>query len=168
MDSVSEERLKGVMPLLADKIRAMSDQLTREGVWVRVTQALRTWQEQDVLYAQGRTELGHIVTNVPGGHSYHNFGLAVDCVPSISTALYSPDWNSKHPAWQRMSEIGQGLGLDSGATWRTFPDFPHFQLTGRFPEGQPPDEVRALFASGGVQAVWDEVMKSYPVAVGGG
>jgi len=160
MDSVSEARLQQVAPFLADKIHTLSTMLLQEGIDIRVVQGLRSWTEQDALYAQGRTTPGNIVTNVPGGYSYHCFGLAADCVPSIGGSTYIPDWNPSHPAWQRMEAVGQSLGLDSGATWRTFPDFPHFQFTGRFPEAEPDDEVRQIFKDGGMQAVWSEVTSS--------
>ena len=158
MDSISEARLQLIYPALAAKIAQLSTMLEADGVMIRVVQGLRSWQEQDNLYAQGRTAPGHIVTNCPGGHSYHNFGLAVDCVPDDpSQPGYQPDWNSSHPTWKDMETKGQSLGLDSGATWRSFPDAPHFQLTGRFPEGAPDDEVRQLFKDGGMQAVWSEI-----------
>ena len=168
MDSVSEERLAEVMPLLADKIRSMASELACEGVVIRVVQALRTNEEQDKLYAQGRTTIGPVVTNVKGGHSYHNFGLAVDCVPSLPDEnAFLPDWNPTHPTWKKMEAIGERLGLDSGSTWRTFPDAPHFQLTGLYPEAEPTDEVRTL-AEQGLRAVWDSVMKDYEQISTGG
>ena len=154
MDAISESRLVGIYPVLADKIRAMAAQLESEGTVIRVTQALRTAEQQNELYAQGRTVPGNIVTNCRGGFSYHNFGLAVDCVPSLPGNTYIPDWNASHPTWKRMEEIGQSLGLTVGANWRTFPDAPHFQLTGRFPVGEPDDELRQLFVDGGYPAVW--------------
>lgn len=158
MDAISEARLETVAPQLADKVRQMADMLAQEGILIRVTQALRSWSQQDALYAQGRTAPGTVVTNCPGGHSYHNFGLAVDCVPDDPAQPgYQPDWNASHPTWKRMEAVGISLGLDSGSTWRSFPDAPHFQLTGRFPEGAPSDEVRQLFKDGGMQAVWNEV-----------
>ena len=159
LDVISQTRLQDVMPALAAKITQMATMLEQEGITFRVVQALRSWQQQDVLYAQGRTAPGNIVTNCPGGMSYHNFGLAVDCVPSVngSDMAYAPDWNAAHPAWKRMEAVGQSLGLDSGATGRSFPDAPHFQITGRFPEGAPDDEVRQLFKDGGCRAVWAEL-----------
>ena len=152
MDSLSEFRLAAIYPVLADKIRDMAAQL--EPTVIRVTQGLRSWNEQEALYAQGRTSPGSIVTNCKGGDSWHNFGLGVDCVPSVPGDSYIPDWNSKHPTWQRMEDIGASLGLVVGANWRTFPDAPHFQLTGRFPVGEPNDEARQLFACGGMQSIW--------------
>lgn len=158
MDSISEARIQLIWPVLADKVRTMSTMLEQEGILIRVVQGLRSWQEQDNLYAQGRTAPGKIVTKCRGGYSYHNFGMAADCVPSQfgPDQPYNPDWNPSHGSWKRMEAVGVSLGLDSGATWRSFPDAPHFQITGRFPEGEPDDEVRQLFKDGGMQAVWSE------------
>jgi peptidoglycan LD-endopeptidase CwlK len=163
MDSASEAKLAAVSPRLATLIRKMADQLASEGTYIRVTQALRTVAEQDALYAQGRTAPGSKVTNCPGGMSYHNYGLAVDCVPSehgIDVA-FVPDWNAQHPTWKRMEEIGQSLGLNVGAYWRTFPDAPHFQLTGKFPVGRPDSVAMALLRTGGLAAVWSAVDATY-------
>ena len=156
MDAISLTRLQDVVPALAQKIQTMATMLEQEGIEIRVVQALRSWSQQDALYAQGRTAPGSIVTNCPGGYSYHNLGLAVDTVPSqfAPGQPYNPDWNAQHPSWIRMEQIGQSLGLDSGATWRSFPDAPHFQLTGPYPEGAPTDEVRQIFKDGGMIAVW--------------
>ena len=118
----------------------------------RVTQGVRSWNEQAALYAQGRTAPGVVVTNAQPGHSYHGFGLAVDVVPFDQKL---PDWNRQHPIWQRLIEVGQFLGLEEGARWRSFPDFPHFQLTGRFP-ASPDDEVRQIFLQAGTIGVWQE------------
>jgi peptidoglycan L-alanyl-D-glutamate endopeptidase CwlK len=54
---------------------------------LRVTQSLRTYAEQDDLYAQGRTKPGRIVTNAKGGYSWHNFGLALDVVEILDGQL---------------------------------------------------------------------------------
>lgn len=162
MDPLSEVRLRDIYPALADKVRKMAEILAGDSIEIRVTQALRTWGEQQALYEQGRSREGKIVTNCQAGHSYHNFGLAVDCCPSLYLPgqPFAPDWNADHPTWKRMEAVGQSLGLDSGATWRTFKDAPHFQLTGRFPEGSPTDEIRDMFHVAGMQAVWDAVGKS--------
>lgn len=164
MDSVSEARLASVCPQLADKIRQMATMLATENIVIRVTQGLRTWDEQQALYNQGRTTPGKIVTNAQPGYSYHNFGLAVDCVIMNSDNL--PDWNSTHPAWKRMISVGESLGLVSGSEWRTFPDFPHFQLTGVLPVS-PNNMVRELYKDSGMQAVWAKATNPIPVDVSG-
>ncbi|MPM42905.1 hypothetical protein SDC9_89577 [bioreactor metagenome] len=48
---------------------------------LRVTDGFRSVEEQDKLYAKGRTALGSIITKARGGCSNHNFGLAIDIVP---------------------------------------------------------------------------------------
>jgi peptidoglycan LD-endopeptidase CwlK len=161
MDEVSEQRLALVMPALAAKVRQMAAALQGGGIYIRVVQGLRTIEQQNALYAQGRTAPGPIVTNAKGGQSYHNYGLAVDCLPSDRGLIppFSPDWNVSHHDWQKMLFVGVSLGLDSGATWRTFKDYPHFQLTKPFPEGEPSKEVYDLYAKGSFQAVWDAVTK---------
>ena len=154
MDTISEARLSLVHPALADKIRRMAEALELEKITIRVTQGLRSWDEQAKLWAQGRTTPGERVTKAPGGWSWHNFGMAVDVAPDKDPGPgFIPDWNLAHPAWGRIVAVGESLGLTSGISWE---DEPHLQLTGPFPVAAPNDEVRQLFKDGGMQAVWDE------------
>ena len=155
MDTVSEDRLKDVHPVLAGKIRQLAAILAedRPPVILRVTQGLRTWNEQAKLYAQGRSTPGKIVTNAEPGHSWHQFGLAVDLVPFDQAN--KPDWNTAHPVWKRLIEVGTSLGLEAGAQWRSFPDYPHFQLTGKLPVS-PDLEVRESYGQSGIPGIWKE------------
>jgi len=162
MNSISETRLGEVHPQLAARVRKMADRLLEEGIEIQVTQSLRSWSEQQGLYNQGRDANGNIidklkvVTNARPGHSWHNFGLAVDVAPFDSSI---PDWNASHPAWKRIVAVGRSLGLTSGSEWRTFPDWPHFQYTGHLPES-PDDTVREAYQSGGQEAIWNLVVRS--------
>lgn len=165
MDAISTARLKTVHPLLARAINTMSDMLEQEKIFIRVTQALRSWNQQAALYAKGRDADGNVinkalvVTNAKPGHGWHEFGLAVDVCPGDQMQQgWTPDWNVGHPQWKRIVAVGISLGLESGSTWRTFVDYPHFQMTGIFPVS-PTDEVRQLFADGGTVAIWRE---AYP------
>lgn len=167
MNVASQQRLMTVWSVLAQKIYQLSTLLAAENIFITVAQGLRTVEEQDALFAKGRDAQGNVtnkalvVTNARGGNSYHNFGMAVDCYPVDQAGAV--DWNPQHPQWKRMEELGVSIGLTTGANWIRIVDAPHFQLTGRFPENAPNDEVRALYAQGGLQAVWDQVMK--PTAV---
>jgi peptidoglycan L-alanyl-D-glutamate endopeptidase CwlK len=160
MDAFSEQRLAQVMPALSAKIHELYDTLVKDGVEIRVVQGLRTVAEQDALYNQGRTTLGKVVTNCRGGYSWHNVGCAVDIVPSTHGPgqPYDPDWNNAHPTWKKLVAAAEALGLNCGADWRTFKDWPHVQMTGKYPVGAPTDEVRALLASGGLPTVWKAVI----------
>jgi peptidoglycan LD-endopeptidase CwlK len=171
MNTASQDRLKLVYPKLATKIYQLSTLMAAEELFITVAQGLRTVEEQDALFAKGRDEHGavinkaQIVTNARGGNSYHNYGLAVDCYP-VDKESGGVDWNPSHPDWKRMESLGVSLGLTSGANWIRIVDAPHFQLTGRFPVGAPDDEVRELYKSGGLQAVWAAVEASLPEETG--
>lgn len=180
MDTVSLQRLSQVHPLLQAKIRAMDEALTAQGIVIRVTQGLRTKDDQDHLYAKGRTDAslkaqgfpdsliaeindddpGHDteakVTNAPGGYSMHNFGLAVDCIPGIrGKNPWEPNFDAKHPDFAAMIAAGEAQGLVSGSTWKSIPDKPHFQLAGL--PITPNQAMRDLLAQRGMQAVWNTI-----------
>ncbi len=148
----SEQRLAKVHPTLATRARAMIELLAQSGVEILVTQGLRTWEEQDVLYARGRTvaPIGKkfIVTNAKGGQSYHNFGLAFDIV--VLDALGKFDWDSDHPGWIAASKAGKSVGLEWGGEWKTFKDIPHYQYT----NGLTLPQCQQAFQAGGLAAVW--------------
>ena len=167
---ISLKRLALVEPILAELIMTLSEQLSEP---IGITQGLRTSKEQVALYSQGRDSLTLVndfrkqvgwapilprenlmtVTNAMPGYSNHEFGLAVDVVPFESSQ--HPDWDVTHPIWQEIVTKGQALGLTSGISWH---DEPHLQRTGRFPV-TPDDEVRQLFATGGLALVWKEAFK---------
>lgn len=89
----------------------------------------RTFQEQDQLYAQGRTKFPiggqHIVTQARGGESPHNYGCASDWIL----------WGEKGPiwlaagddAWQPYLAALDRLGLRAGAHF-SHEDYPHNEL----------------------------------------
>jgi len=156
VDNVSEANLGGVHPELARRVRRLADKCEANGIAIRVTQGLRTWGAQDALYAQGRTAPGKIVTNAPGGHSMHNFGLAVDIVPAAEGfPSFVPDWNAMDLRWKNVLALAKTCGLAEGAEWRTFPDMPHLYLE-ECP-ANPDDNLRYAFREGGLEAVWREL-----------
>jgi len=164
MDSITETRLAAVHPELARRIRQLDQQLDPQGIVIRVTQGLRTWAQQDELYAQGRTAPGAIVTNAPGGESAHNFGYAVDAVPNDPAfPAWAPDWNSRDARWTTFLENATGCGLAEGAQWRSFPDAPHLYLQ-ELP-ANPDDEMRAILREAGMQALWEDWVTRYSIAL---
>lgn len=122
----ADKKLQGVHPTVAAKARQLISQAYKEGIPIIITQGFRSVEEQNELYAQGRTKPGKIVTNARGGYSYHNFGLAFDF------AVLNPDgsvnWNVD-AKWKRVGQIGKSLGLEWGGDWTSFKDYPHFQYT---------------------------------------
>jgi LysM repeat protein len=130
--TLSERRLAGLHPVVVERAKALLDAARGAGLAVMVTQGLRTWKEQDALYRKGRTSppIGkrYIVTNAKGGYSWHNFGLAFDVL--LLDALGKGDWNTRHPGWRILGELGKKAGLEWGGDWKTPKDFAHFQYTG--------------------------------------
>ena len=125
----ADKKLSGVHPVVADKARKLVRAAYSEGIHIIITQGLRTIEEQNRLYAQGRTKPGRIVTNARGGYSYHNFGLAFDfCVCDVIRGKLVPNWNLDQ-RWFRVGQLGRSLGLEWGGDWKSFKDYPHFQYT---------------------------------------
>jgi peptidoglycan L-alanyl-D-glutamate endopeptidase CwlK len=153
MDAITTQRLSLVHPKLRLITTEVIAELAAQGVDVRVTQGLRTVEQQDALYAQGRTAPGHIVTNARGGYSAHNFGIAVDCVPGVvGKKPWGPDWDVAH--YSKMQDSCRFKGLVCGCDWKgDLGDEDHFQLAG-YPV-TPDDAMREVLAKYGMQAVWN-------------
>jgi LysM repeat protein len=145
--NLNTQRLARVNPKVAELGLRMVDACMQAGIAVVITQGLRTWEEQDVLFAQGRTAPGKIVTNARGGQSWHNFGLAFDIV--VLDSVGKADWDSTHPSWLRAAAIGKSLGLEWGGDWPKFRDMPHFQKIGNLTLAV----CRQLFPQG-LEAIW--------------
>lgn len=122
-DELSESKIKKLHPLVRDKAREFINKAEKEGIKLRVTSSLRTYDEQTKEYAQGRTEPGMIVTNARAGESSHNFGTAIDVVPIING---NADY--KNADWDKIRKIGESVGFEWGGSWRQFLDKPHFQM----------------------------------------
>lgn len=152
MDAVSEQRLALVHPRLREKVYAAKAVLAAKGTFFRVAQGLRTYAEQDALWAQGRTAPGHKVTNAKGGFSNHNFGCAVDCFPFLSGECGEVNFHEATQQFKAMVSALRAQGLAWGGLWTTMPDAPHFQLA-EVPV-TPTAADRAALARGGLEAVW--------------
>ena len=78
VDSRSEKVIATLLPEVQPIAQALIQKSVEMGINIKIISGLRTYEEQDALYAQGRTTPGNIVTNARGGHSNHNFGIAFD------------------------------------------------------------------------------------------
>jgi hypothetical protein len=102
---------------------------------LRITDGFRTVEQQDAIYAKGRTAPGSIVTKAKGGYSNHNFGLAVDVAPFENGKL---NWNTKY--YPIIGLIGESRKLEWGHRWVALDDKPHFQNL----QGKTLKQLRAL------------------------
>jgi peptidoglycan L-alanyl-D-glutamate endopeptidase CwlK len=122
---------KDLHPKVAELAHALIVRASENGTPIIITQTLRTKEEQDALYAQGRTKPGKIVTKAKGGESYHNYGLAFDVALVVGKRIVwdKNDLNKNNKDdWQEIGELGESVGLEWGGRWK-FKDVPHFQKT---------------------------------------
>jgi hypothetical protein len=136
---------------LAPDFRVRIDRILAELTHERVFESMRTNARQSWLYGFGRTwaDAGRQqpVTNAKdalGG--WHVYGLAVDIVEDDATP-----WQASTQFWQLLGAAAERHGCAWGGRWKAL-DLPHVQ-SGRVPRS-PTSADRALYASGGVAAVW--------------
>lgn len=142
-DTISINRASSLHPKVRKEVIETIDQaeaLFPATVAIRIVQGLRTFAEQNALYALGRTKAGHVVTNARGGISFHNYGVAIDFV-----LLYDKDSNGTFEAlswdtnydfdkdgvkdWQEVVKVFKAKGWEWGGDWHSLKDNPHLQKT---------------------------------------
>jgi|ERR1700722_6962227 len=125
-DIRTETNIQSLEPAAQRKARqflsAVTKQLTTNGVVFKIISGTRTYDEQNELFAQGRTKPGPIVTKARGGQSNHNFGVAWD-IGIFKNSEYIPE--SK--LYRNAGSIGKEQGLEWGGDWQSIQDEPHFQ-----------------------------------------
>jgi peptidoglycan L-alanyl-D-glutamate endopeptidase CwlK len=140
-DKITEQRIALLHPKLrydATRILELAEAKFPKNMAIRVAQGLRTFEEQNALFAQGRTKPGKIVTKAKGGQSLHNYGLALDFL-----ILHDKDNNGNYETaswdtildfdkdgiidWQEIVSEFEKAGWEWGGKWRTFKDLPHVQ-----------------------------------------
>src|SRR5690606_418317 len=112
-------------PIVEQKRDELIQLAEEKGITILVYDGLRTVEEQDALYAQGRTTEGNIVTYSKGGESYHNYGLAIDFALELEDG--SVIWDLEYDGngngesdWMEVVEIAKGLGFEWGGDWQKF------------------------------------------------
>lgn len=141
-DQITLERIKLLHPALRNEVMHIYEEICNAltaNVMCRFTHTLRTFAEQDALYAKGRTKPGPKVTNARSGSSWHNYGMAIDIVLLVDKnndgVFESVSWDVKadfdkdgKADWMEIVQIFKEYGWEWGGDWR-FYDAPHFQKT---------------------------------------
>ena len=132
------------------KIMAGLEDAWSDGIPVRIFETFRTRQRQSAIYAQGRTTEGPIITRAMPGHSYHNYGIAVDLVMYVDGKW---DW-SDTALYRKLGPYFQRYGV----RWLgdTTGDLVHYQMI--TPYGVR--DLQEIYDEGGLEKVWmilDEV-----------
>jgi len=132
VDPRSEKNILTLNPRVQPYARSFIQKAAAAGITIKIISGLRTYAEQNALYAQGRTAPGSIVTNARGGYSNHNFGLAFD-IGIFSGSKYLEE----SPLYAAVAPIALDLGLDWGGSWKILQDLPHYQLRPAWAKGMP-------------------------------
>ena len=157
MDQISINRIQSAHPVLRDELLTILKdcEIALSGrADVRFTFVLRSLEEQQAIFAQGRQAIAvvnnlrakvkmppitvaenKIVSYAQPGSSYHNYGLAVDIVLIIDgrTAAWDviTDFDGDRVAdWMEVVKIFKKYGWTWGGDWvgKKY-DAPHFQKT---------------------------------------
>lgn len=153
-------------PYMAEKVAKLVATANQAGLAVGLHCGWRSFEEQERLYALGRTvpnpdgktadcPMGRIVTKARGDETWHYWGCAADIVFKDSSGTWS--WSEKCP-WRQLGLLGMELGLTWGGTWEAFPDRPHFQITGGL-------KIKEAKTIGDREKVWNEIAKRLALQV---
>jgi len=139
--------LKGLYKSIIPRAQKFLE-LARKEYKVKVVETLRTIDNQKARYAQGRQPLqivnelrknvalgiitekeNRIVTFAAPGMSFHNYGLAFDCI------FYDKNnkpigGDRKDPLWEKVKKWAEEAGLEWGGNFKTIFDAGHFQYSG--------------------------------------
>jgi len=139
---MASRRIEDLHPTLQPLARRFLDRCAERQVDVLVVCTYRSGEEQDALYAQGRTTKGPIVTRARAGQSAHNATLdgkpaarAFDAVPLLHGRPIwedprdkDADWTNDY-GWRVMGEVAAEVGLEwYGKAGSRFREAPHFEL----------------------------------------
>lgn len=120
-------------PDLKDLCRKHLKKCQDNGIDAFVTQTFRSPEEQDKLYAQGRTAPGKIVTYLKSDKSKHCFTIddkpaakAYDIMIKDENGQLISNGDDKQYRWA--AEYATELGLESGFYWKNFKDSGHVEL----------------------------------------
>ena len=152
-DNKNLERIKTLHPIVRLKAMAHLKACDAQGIHLRITHGERTFAEQNLLYAQGRTAPGKIVTNAKGGQSWHNYCLAYDVVP-LDNVTGKAIWDTKDPIWDTIIDLGKQAGMEHGIKVGKWIDMPHFQYR---PGNMTIAEARELY-NRGILHSWEGVI----------
>lgn len=159
-DKVTLQRIQLLHPKVREEVTEIYDEICSRltgNTTVRFTHTLRTFAEQDALFAQGRTKKGKIVTAARGGQSYHNYGLAIDfclLIDKNNDWVYEEvSWDTKRDSdkdgiadWMEVVAVFKMYEWAWGGEFKTFKDGPHFEKT----FGYTTPQLRKLYESGKV------------------
>ncbi len=128
---MTDSKLLGLHPVLQDKVTRILGCMSGLEHPMVVTDGLRTLEQQQALYAIGRTAPGRIVTFCDGVRRKSNhqaqddgYGHAADLAFLVDG---KPNWDGVRP-WAFYGQVAKLLGLKWGGDFTSLVDRPHVEL----------------------------------------
>lgn len=142
-----------LLPQVKTKLEELETLAEQNDLHFIVTQTLRSPEEQEAYYAQGRKDLpevnklravaklapitaseNRIVTKAMTVYdSWHAYGRAFDVAIVNKEGKIdwdeSVDWNSNGISdWEELGKLGESIGLEWGGNFSSLHDIPHYQF----------------------------------------
>lgn len=139
----SLEKLKGVHP---DVVKVFKEAIKESPYDFRITHGVRSAEEQNELYQQGRTKPGKIVTKADGYTKKSNhqikldgYGHAVDIFVCgyVKNGKYIKTTTDEGYEYSKLKAVADhikaiakklNINISWGGDWSKFKDYPHFEL----------------------------------------
>ncbi len=125
--------LEYLHPVARQKAEKLVDLCAANCLPVLITSTYRTKDEQNELYAKGRTAPGGIVTKAQYPKSAHNWGVAFDFCRNVK----GKEYDNSDGFFNKVGAIAKTIGLTWGGDFTSFPDKPHLQVTEFLPGNTP-------------------------------
>ena len=124
---MASRSLDDLLPVVKRKAEEFRKLCADHGMDILIYCTYRSPEEQNGLYAQGRSKPGKIVTNARGGESWHNHRCAFDFVPMVAG---KPAWGDTN-LYRKAGVIAESVGLEWAGRWTgSLRETAHCQYTG--------------------------------------
>lgn len=121
LPGIQEHYIRDLNASVRDQFRNLIHRTEALGYSVIITSGYRTFEQQAALYKENPK-------NAKPGHSYHNFGLALDINVkgpggALRKASSKADWEASG-----IPALARSLGFFWGGDYKDYPDHVHFEL----------------------------------------
>lgn len=120
-DKLTDKCIQSLHPLIRGLAYKGVMTLKDKGIDCRIYEGYRPYSIQNKYYNTGKSK-------VEAGYSYHQYGLAFDCVRIIGPKAIWDDYDE-------IAKVFKNLGFEWGGDWKSFIDYPHFQMTFNYKAG---------------------------------
>lgn len=111
---MASRSLSDLVPRVRELTLKWIDACKAEKIDVLVYCTYRSPEEQNELYAIGRTKPGKIVTNARAGDSFHQYRVAFDFVPLVGG---KPAWGDK-TLYTKAGSLAESFGFEWAGRWQ--------------------------------------------------